>query len=50
MAIKENMFGKELRWIDVSSPAREEIEKIKQEFNFNHHLLHEKMAIKRDPS
>jgi magnesium transporter len=41
MAIKENKFGKDLRWIDVCSPSREEIEKIKQEFNFNHHLLHD---------
>ncbi len=41
MAIKENSFANDLKWIDIASPTREEIEKIKQDFKFNHHLLHD---------
>lgn len=39
MAVKEHIFGNNIKWIDVVEPTREELEGISKEHNFNRYLL-----------
>lgn len=43
MPVKENVLCEGVKWLDISNPLREEVEKINQEYNFHHHLLHDCM-------
>jgi magnesium transporter len=41
MPVKESQLCEGIRWIDIASPARDEVEKLNQDYGFQHHLLHD---------
>ena len=43
MPVKQIPLCEGVNWIDIANPTREEVEKINQEYNFHHHLLHDCM-------
>ena len=41
MPVKECEIDTSIKWIDIANPTREEVEKVKQDYQFNHNLLHD---------